>query len=72
MKKVLRFFGNMASFVRRTEQAAEHTMKTIVTLTNGAKTKTFTANGHPSDVSDRIVKIKRALKIRMTHSTQSA
>jgi len=45
-------------------------MKTIVTLTNGIKTKTFMASSSPSNVSDRIVKIKRAFKIQLTHSTQ--
>jgi len=46
-------------------------MKTIVTLNKGTKSKTFIVNGRPSVISDRIVKIKRAFTIRLTHSTQA-
>ena len=46
-------------------------MKTIVTLSNSKGQSTFVVSGHASDVSDRIVKIKRAFGIRMNHSTQA-
>jgi hypothetical protein len=46
-------------------------MKTRITLSNPWRSKTFTVTGHPSDVSDRIVRIKRAFGFRCTHGTQA-
>jgi len=47
-------------------------MKTIVTLyAHEGRQVSFVKNGRPSDVSDRIVRIKRAFKIRITHSVQA-
>jgi len=46
-------------------------MKTIVTVSDSKRSKTFIVSGRPSAVSDRIVKIKRAFGFRLTHSTQA-
>jgi hypothetical protein len=46
-------------------------MKTRITLSNPWRSKTFTVTGRPSDVSDRIVRIKRAFGFRCSHGTQA-
>jgi hypothetical protein len=45
-------------------------MKTKVTLSASGRQSEFVVSGNPSAVSDRIVKIKRALKLRITHGAQ--
>lgn len=51
--------------------ATKPTMTTIVTISNSNRSKTFAVSGRCSDVSDRIVRIKRAFGFRLTHSTQA-
>ena len=46
-------------------------MKTKVTLESNGRRTSFVANGRPSDVSDRIVKIKRAYKIILIHGVSA-
>ena len=46
-------------------------MKTIVTLFSETRNSRFVATGKPSDISDRITRIKRALGLKITHGTQA-
>lgn len=46
-------------------------MKTKVELSNPWRKKTFIAKGSPSDVSDRIVRIKRAFGFKVSHGVQA-
>lgn len=48
-------------------------MKTLLTLqrANGGPTRAKIVPGNPSDVSDRVVRIKRAFGLRLTHGVQT-
>lgn len=48
-------------------------MKTILTLqgASGGPTRARIVPGRPSDVSDRVVRIKRAFGLRLTHGVQT-
>jgi hypothetical protein len=83
MKKVPHQFRDAAKLIRQPKSPRgprilhagnfnqNQPMKTRVTISTIKGNKSFIANGRPSDVSDRIVRIKRAFNLRQCHGVQA-